>query len=78
MKKYIAIYFLFAENHKKKNIPYTLNNLEEDYKKAIKSHSQIYLDTSWWYVGDSYKEYLKKSKIDMNFFAPFVFMSFSN
>jgi len=77
MKKYLAIYFLFAQNHKKKNKPYTLNDLEEDYQKALLTHSQVYLDTSWWYVGNSFKEYLQSSKIDMNCFAPFVFMSFT-
>ena len=66
MKKYLAVYYLLANSNKRDLKKYTFEDAEKDYKKAISKHSQIYLDTSWWYVGDSLLEYKKKTEYDFS------------
>ena len=58
-------------NHYKRDIKkYTLDQLDEDYKKTVAQFSPVYLEGSYWYVGPSYKDYYNTLPVNNSSIGP--------
>ncbi len=74
----LHIFNMLASKYNIEPRHYTLDMADEHYKLEITKFSKAYLIGSSWYVGDSYKEFIKNKLVDRRIFAPFIGLALSN